>query len=505
MKNLGAQSSKSLFILGSQQLFPPKCLKGHENDLFVMVEDRAFGSPFKCHKQKLVFQLSSMRHYARELKQHDFNLVYFELKEIEGYSYETFLAKVLKESQLSTITCFEFEDHDREYRLYRFCEENGIELEVKPSPAFLVTRKEFQNFLKQERRPLPSTFYESQRRRLKILMESNGKPVGGVFSYHDEQRLKWPQKTHCPKIPVPIHDEIDKAVIKLVDQRFPDHPGEALTLWHPTSRETALESLQDFCKYRLPEYGPYDEALCSEEDFLFHSVLSTSLNAGFLLPSDVIETALQYSKEVYVPLNSLESFIHKVFGCREYVRGMYQNFGEEQMKGNFWHHHRQMNPSWHNGTTGVPPLDDAIKKALRLSYNHHVERLAVLANMMTLSEIEPASAYKWFMEMHMDSAEWVTAPNVFGMGLHADGGTLGTRPHLLGSHNWLKLSDYSKDDWCLEVDGLYWRFIEKHKDYFAAFPSFSSTTENIEKIPAERREMLTRAAESFLTRNTLYP
>lgn len=504
MQEQNTLPSKSLFIVGAQQLFPLKCLKGHENDLFLMVEDRAFDSPFKPHKQKIVFQLSSMRHYAKELKHHDFNVLYFELRETQGHTYETFLAKVLKESNLAKITCFEFEDHDRENRLHRFCEERGIELEIKPSPAFLVSRQEFARFLAKEKRPLPSVFYEEQRKRLNILMEPDGKPLGGVFTYHDEQRLKWAQKTQTPKFPVPRHDEIDKTVIRLVEQEFPDNPGDAKILWQPTGRKTAQESLLDFCKYRLPEYGPYDEALCSEEDFLFHSVLSCLLNAGLLLSSDVIETVTQYSKENAVPLNSLESFIHKVFGCREYVRGIYQNFGEEQMRRNFWNHHREMTPAWYDGTTGVAPLDDAIKKSQRIAYNHHVERLAVLANMMNLAEIEPAQSYKWFMEMHMDSAEWVTAPNVFGMGLHADGGLLGTRPHVLGSHNWLKLSDYTKDDWCLEVDGLYWRFIDKHRDYFSEFPSFSSTAENVEKIPAERREVLARAAEGFLARNTVY-
>jgi deoxyribodipyrimidine photolyase-related protein len=500
-----AARSKSLFIVGSHQLYPLKCLAEYQNDLFLMVEDRAFGSPFKCHKQKLVFQLSSMRHYARELRQHDFDVVYFELRETQSYSYETLLDKVLKQSQLTRITCFEFEDRTRENQLHQFCEENKIEINILPSPAFLVSRADFKEFLEQERRPLPSSFYESQRRRLKILMEPDGKPVGGAYSFHDEQRLRWSQKVPTPKFPVPVHDEIDKAVIKVVDQEFADHPGEAMTLWYPTTRDSATEALNDFCKYRLPQYGPYDEALSASEDFLFHSVLSALLNVGLLLESDVLNTVMKYSDEASVPLNSLESFIHKVFGCREYMRGMYYNFGGELMVNNFWKNHRLMNHSWYVGTTGVPPLDDAIKKAVRLAYNHHVERLAVLANMMTLSEIEPTLCFKWFMEMEMDSAEWVTAPNVFGLGLHSDGGMLGTKPHLLGSHNLLKLSDYVRDDWCLEVDGLYWRFIDKHQDYFSSLAGASSAAENVEKIPAERREVLARAADAFLARNTRYP
>ena len=43
---------------------------------------------------------------------------------------------------------------------------------------------------------------------------------------------------------------------------------------------------------------------------------------------------------------------------------------------------------------------------------------------MNLCEIEPKQVYKWFMEMFVDSSDWVMSPNVYGMGLFSDGGIL---------------------------------------------------------------------------------
>ena len=81
---------------------------------------------------------------------------------------------------------------------------------------------------------------------------------------------------------------------------------------------------------------------------------------------------------------------------------------------NFWKHTNKMNDKWYEGTTGIPPLDDAIHGAQKYGYTHHINRLMVLANIMNLCRIDPKEIYKWFMEMFVDSSDWVMVPNVFG-------------------------------------------------------------------------------------------
>jgi deoxyribodipyrimidine photolyase-related protein len=497
-------SEKSLFVILGNQLFPPKYLKGHEKDLLFMAEDRNHCEAHAFHKHKIVFYLSAMRHYARELRQHDFNLVYFEMEETKGLTYEKVLTKVMKESALNKITAFEVEDKEQEKKLRDLCEKNGYELEFKKSPAFMVSREEFKTYLKKNPRPQFKTFYEEQRRTRKILMEPNGEPFGGRFIIDDEEHLKWSKK-HSPRFPASVHDEIDMAVVQLVEKEFPENPGQAQTFWYPTSRESAQTTFKDFCSYRLPEYGPYEVALNPNEDFLFHSVLAPLLNAGLLVPDEVLQKVLSHAQENPVPLLSLESYIRHVFGWREYAHGVYQNFSEEQENGNFWQHHRLLNKNWRTGKTGVPPLDDAIHKANRLAYNHRVERMMVLCNMMNMAEIHPQEAYRWFSEMHMDSAPWATGPNVYGLGLQSDGGICAHQLYICSSKYWLKISSYSAQPWTEEVDGLYWRFIEKHQEFFNKNSKLYLMAKNLEKLTPERREVLWKAADAFLARNTLYP
>lgn len=498
-------ASKSLFLIQGDQLFHPRYLKDHRDDLFLMIEDRDQLTAHKYHKQRQVFYLSAMRHYAKELKHLDFNLVYLELSETNGFSYEKILLKVLKESGLKSITSFEIEDKNFEKRLQTFCSENGCQLNTKVTPLFLNSRIDFRNYLEKHPRPSMKGFYEVQRRSFKVLMEPNGEPMGGQFSFDDEEHLKWSQNNGTPKIPISVHDEIDQNVIQLVEREFADHPGEAMTAWYPVTREGANLALEDFCKYRLPEYGPYDETMSPREDFLFHSVLAPLMNVGLLAPDDVLNTVLQYSKDNPVSLNSLECFVRKVLGCREYVRGIYQNFNDFQEQSNFWRHQRLPKETWYTGKTQVPPLDDSIQKAVRLGYTHHTERLKIICNMMNLSELQPQRVHDWFMSMHLDSAVWALGPNVYGMGLHSDGGIFATNLQICGSNYWLKISPYKKEDWCHEVDGLFWRFIEKHDDFFSKNPRLAIMSKNLERMQADRKEMLWKAADAFLERNTLYP
>ena len=116
-------------------------------------------------------------------------------------------------------------------------------------------------------------------------------------------------------------------------------------------------------------------------------------------------------------MNSLEGYIRQIIGWREFMRGIYQNYDQRLEKTNFFNHKRKMKKSWYDGDTGLDPLDHAINNAKNYGWSHHIERLMILANIMNLCEINPKQVYKWFMEMFVDSSDWVMAPNVYGMGL----------------------------------------------------------------------------------------
>lgn len=246
----------------------------------------------------------------------------------------------------------------------------------------------------------------------------------------------------------------------------------------------------------MPSFGPYEDAIEEKSPFLFHSVLSPLLNCGLITPHELIDEALLAANRI--PINSLEGFIRQVIGWREFVRGVYKKFSEKEEDSNFFKHHRNFTSDWYNGTTGIIPLDHVIKKAWRYGYCHHIERLMMLSNIMLLSELCPREVHRWFMEMFIDSADWVMGPNVFGMGQFSDGGLFTTKPYICGSNYILKMSSFKKDDWCDVLHGLYWRFIDKHRDFFNSQKRLSMMPTMLDRIDVQRKKYLFSRANQFI-------
>ena len=289
-------------------------------------------------------------------------------------------------------------------------------------------------------------------------------------------------------------------MIRLVESEFPDHPGNARDFRWPTTRTQALDWLDAFVVQRLARFGPYEDAITSRSDTLFHSLLSPYLNMGLITPEEVLEPVTALADRL--PIQSIEGFVRQVVGWREFVRGVYRHFGDEEESANFWGHDREMTPSWYEGTTGIAPLDDTIHAVRRTGWAHHIQRLMILGNLMTLCELRPPTAYRWFMEMFVDSSEWVMGPNVYGMGLFSDGGVFATKPYICGSNYIVKMSDYGKGEWCDVVDGLYWRFIDKHRDFFQGNPRLALMPRALDRLDRERRNRIFSAAENFLAAHT---
>jgi deoxyribodipyrimidine photolyase-related protein len=291
----------------------------------------------------------------------------------------------------------------------------------------------------------------------------------------------------------------------LCDIRFADHPGDVEDFWLPVQREACQPWLEDFVEKRLGAFGPYQDAIHDRFDFNYHAVISPMVNVGLMLPDEVcaqIEVAFRNDQ---CDINSAEGFIRQVIGWREFIRGIYQNYSEEQDEANFFDHKRLLNENWYTGETGIPPLDDAIKKSIRLGYAHHIERLMILSNIMLLARIDPREVHRWFMEMFVDSSDWVMGPNVYGMGQFSDGGIFATKPYVCGSNYILKMSHYKKGDWCDTLDGLYWRFIEDQRDFFEKNPRMKAMTSHLDRMDDEKRARLWQAADVFLEKNTKEP
>ena len=453
-----------LFLILGNQLFNPKYLKEFSDHTFFMSEDYGLCTFQKHHKLKILFFLSSMRSYRDELKTKKLKIIYNDLNKEFRSSYEKKLEKVINEKKVKEVKFFEIEDKFFEKKIISFLNKKNIKFSQIKSPMFLTSREDFKTYLKNTKKPFMANFYKINRTKFNVLMAKNGSPKGGKWSFDKENRKKLPEKVSIPKYPNLKITNHTKDLKSFIEKNFKNHPGFTENFWFPTTRDQSLKLLEDFLKNKISLFGDYEDAVSKRSNILFHSALSPLINNGLITPMEILEKIKKIENKIKI--NSLEGYIRQIIGWREFMRGIYQNFDEEMEQKNFFNHKNKMKLSWYNGTTGLEPLDHSIKNALNYGWSHHIERLMILANIMNLCQIHPKQVYKWFMEMFVDSSDWVMAPNVYGMGLFSDGGIFATKPYICGSSYFLKMMDFKRGKWCDTMDGLYWNFINKNRNFF---------------------------------------
>jgi deoxyribodipyrimidine photolyase-related protein len=490
--------SQSAWLVLGNQLYDPKFLKSQKTRLVFMAEDEGLCTYYQFHKQKILFFLLSMRAYRDELKQSGFDIEYLALDDRDNrseQSYENKLKNFLKKFQITELHIFEIEDKFFESRIHHFSKKEGISLKTHQSPGFLFSRGEFTDYLNSNRKPFLKTFYEAKRKETGILMTPEGKPVGGRFSFDAENRKKLPRNIDFPKRKDAQKSKEFENVLAVVNSRFGHHPGDTETWIWPTSREEAKKKCHEFVENCLSQFGVYQDAIDSRNDFNFHSLLSPLINVGWINPRELMEFI---ESSTQAPLNSREGFVRQVMGWREFIRGIYQNFSQRQETSNFFGHERRLKRIWYEAKTGLEFLDHSLARTWRFAYNHHIERLMIISNVMLMCEIQPREVHRWFMEMYVDSSDWVMGPNVYGMGQFSDGGLFATKPYIGASNYILKMSHYKKGDWCDIMDGLFWRFLDKHRNFFSKQYRMAGLLKNLEKMPKSRKQMIFEEAENFI-------
>ncbi|MEC8556136.1 MAG: cryptochrome/photolyase family protein [Planctomycetota bacterium] len=486
-------------------VFPHQLYKQHpglayEPSQIVLIEDSLFFGdnryPAKFHKQKLWLHRATMKRYESVLTPAGYKVQYLEYAPDSSLADQ--LRQVLKKKE-SKLIAVDPTDFMLEKRLRAASHNLDLHLELLPNPGFLNSSRENQSYRAGKKRWFMADFYKWQRQRLDILVE-DGEPVGGQWSFDSENRKKVPKKL-LPDLPENLalsRDEFDHEAIEYVEQRFADHPGSLERLYFPSSHQAAEAWLKHFLAHRFEMFGDYEDAILEGESWLWHSVLTPALNIGLLTPQQVVDATLDFEEKHEVPLNSLEGFIRQVIGWREFMRATYEDLGVPMRTTNHWSHHRQMPASFYDGSTGIDPIDDTIKRILDTGYCHHIERLMVLGGFMFLCEIDPDEIYRWFMEMFVDSYDWVMVPNVFAMSQHADGGAITTKPYFSGSSYIRKMSHYKQGEWCKVWDGLYWRWIWNHVDELAKNPRWAMMCSMAKKMDELKREDHLKQADAFL-------
>ena len=494
-------AKSTLLVLGNQ-LFSLDIIKSIGADSIFMAEDLGLCTYERHHKLKILMFLTAMREKRDELRAAHCDVEYLDIEHQDfGQTYEEKLVNHISVNDVTMLKIFEIEDKEFESRIKAFAEQQNLALTILPSPMFLLDREEFLAFNGKSKVLRMANFYKEVRKKLNLLMDDNQKPLGGKWSFDEDNRKKIPKGLPLPERYKPRESQYIESLKVTIESNFSDHPGQMDDVWMPLTRADALENIDYFLKVKFENFGIYEDAILQNDTFMFHSALSPSLNMGLITPNDIIDKVLEFTAEYDVPLNSVEGFLRQIIGWREFIRGVYQHHGETQLQSNLFNFSGSLKDSWYSGDTGIPPLDDAINFSDRYGYTHHINRLMVISNLMTLCEVHPKNVYRWFMEMYVDSSEWVMTPNVFGMGTFADGGIFATKPYICGSNYILKMSDYKKGDWCNTVDGLYWRFVSRHMGVLKNNPRLSFMRKTLENMDPQRKRLIFSCAEDFTSKH----
>ena len=463
-------------------------------DCVVLAEDPLFFRQYRFHRQKLILHRASMQRFAATLRKWGKTVHYLESASLP---HTTAIGEHLATRHVDRVCVVDLNDDYLQRRFHRGCRQYGIEVQVLADPNFLTPCQEIELFASGKRKLFFTEFYIRQRKRLNILLDGD-RPVGGQWSFDPENRKKLPRTIQVPPEPgVATEDEVIREARDYVRQQFPDAIGSDRPFLYPTDHSSAKRWLEGFLHERLAKFGDYEDAISQRHRVLFHSVLTPMLNIGLLTPAQVVAAVMPFAETV--PLNSFEGFIRQVIGWREFIRLVYRRHGGAQRSRNFWGFSRPMPDAFYDGSTGIPPVDHVIRQVLQSGYCHHIERLMVLGNFMLLCELHPDAVYRWFMELFIDSYDWVMVPNIYGMSQHADGGLMTTKPYLSGSSYILKMSDFPRGEWCVIWDALYWRFIDRHAEFFARNPRMAVMVRQKDRL-GPKLDQHHRVAEQFLQR-----
>lgn len=486
---------KEATLIFPHQLFPdhPAVEKGRT---VYLTEEWLFFNQYNFHKQKLVLHRASMKKYADLLATKKIKIEY-----IEAADALCDVRKLIQHLSAQGITAIHYADVTDNWlqqRIAGSCTKHAVAIRSYESPNFLNTPGTLHTYFDKKKTYFQTAFYIEQRKQRGILTEAQEQPTGGKWTFDADNRQRYPKNQQAPAIQFAAEDTFIAEAKQYISQHFSHNYGEVRQFIYPTDHASAEKWLKDFLVNRFADFGEYEDAMVSGQHFLHHAVLTPMLNIGLLSPQQIIDAALQHAATNNIPLNSLEGFIRQIMGWREFIRIVYEREGNKQRTTNYWGFERKIPGSFWNGTTGILPVDNVIRKVLTTGYSHHIERLMVMGNFMLLCEFDPDEVYRWFMEMYVDAYDWVMVPNVYGMTQFADGGLMTTKPYISGSNYLLKMSDYKKGPWCTVWDGLFWRFMHVHRDFFLQNPRLGMLVKTFDKMPAGKQQQHIAAAEKFL-------
>ncbi len=281
--------SQIILILGDQLSLDNPALT-HFNpaeDQLLMIEASEESTHVWSHKARIVYFLSAMRHFAHLLRQQfgEASLDYWALEQHSHASLASALIEAISRHSASQVVCQRPGDLRLSQALEAAAQQHNFRLVWTEDAHFLCRPTEFAQWMKGKKQLRMEFFYRWMRQRTGILMQGD-EPEGGQWNYDSDNRQSIPKQglgwIAPPKTFVP--DAITQSVIERVEARFDTHPGKLDRFSYAVTREQALQALDDFIQHRIADFGQLQDAMWTDEPFLFHSLISAPLNCQLLHP-----------------------------------------------------------------------------------------------------------------------------------------------------------------------------------------------------------------------------
>ena len=497
-------------ILGDQLNEDISSLSGcdKDNDIILMCEVWDEATYVKHHKKKIAFLFSAMRHFAKTLKDKNYNIHYTYLDDKDNAgSFKGEVERAIKAHNIDRIIV----TSPGEYRVLQDMKtwENGfnVRVEIRDDDRFLCSAAAFKTWAEGRKQLRMEYFYREMRKKYDLLMD-DGDPEGGEWNYDSENRKTPSDDISIPKPYYNDPDDITKEVMDLVAARFDDHFGDLEPFYFAVTRDQAIDALDHFITHRLKNFGDYQDAMIQGEPWMFHSHISFYLNCGLLNPLECVKRAQDAYQKGNAPLNAVEGFIRQIIGWREYVRGIYWLLMPDYKDENFFDAERRLPDFYWTGETKMNCLRQTVLETKKHAYAHHIQRLMVLGNFALLAGIHPDDVNEWFLIVYADAYEWVELPNVSGMILYADGGHLASKPYAAGGSYINKMSNYCKNcsykvtkkngaEAC-PFNYLYWDFLARNGDALDNNPRVAMMYKTYDRMDDKKKQAISDDSARFL-------
>ncbi|NRA30456.1 MAG: cryptochrome/photolyase family protein [Parvularculaceae bacterium] len=477
------------------------------DDVILMAEVAEEATYVKHHKQKIVFLFSAMRAFAAQLREEGLTVRYVRLDD-EGNEGSLFgeVKRAFAEEDVDRLVVTSCGEYRLQTEMQDWARKLNRPVEMLDDDRFVCSIEEFAAWAKGRKSLRMEFFYREMRKKTGLLM-NGGEPEGGQWNFDHDNRKKLPKGYEAPKAPALVQGDIVDEVKAVVDDRFADHFGTLDSYRYGITRDAALRRLDDFIEHSLPQFGDFQDAMGTGEDFLNHGLISAYLNAGLLEPIEICRAAEEAYKEGHAPLNAVEGFIRQIIGWREFVRGIYWLKMPDYKKTNALEAKQPLPDFFWTAETDMHCVSEAVRNTRDHAYAHHIQRLMVTGNLALLLGVAPDAINDWYLLVYADAYEWVELPNVHGMAIWADGGVLGSKPYAASGAYINRMSNYCgtcqynvrerTGEGACPFNYLYWDFIMRNEETLRGNPRMGMVFRNLDKKDEAERKALRASAGAF--------